>query len=324
MTRSLKRTTSADVAREAGVSRTTVSYVLNNRPGQVIPEETRRRVMDAAERLHYRPHAGARALAAGHTDVVLLSLADLPMGPSLGRYVEELAGALAEHGLTLVTHLMSTHGRTLTDVCAAVGASAVLGFRSFDEQTVQALHSAGAVVVLPTTGQSSTMTMLGHAQAAHLIERGHRRIGYLSPVEHTFASMAEDRLHGVADACARTGLTPPDSRVAAMEIDPLSRLAARWVEQGITAVCSYNDEYAIGLLAAMQRIGLNAPGDLAVVGADDIPVARFAQPALSTVYVDLHEAGRQRAEAVAAGLHHRKFDEMLPVSSVRLVVRDSS
>ncbi|MER7687153.1 LacI family DNA-binding transcriptional regulator [Streptomyces sp. NPDC097610] len=324
MTRSLKRTTSADVARAAGVSRTTVSYVLNNRPGETIPEETRRRVMDAAERLHYRPHASARALAAGHTDIVLLSLPDLPVGPSLGRYVEELAAALAEHGLTLLTHLMGTRSRALTDVCAAVGASAVLGFRSFDEETVQALHRVGAVVVLPTTRHSSTMTMLGDAQAAHLIERGHRSIGYLLPTEHPFTSMAEDRLSAVTEACLQAGLAPPDSRVSALEIDPLARLAARWVEQGVTAVCAYNDEYAIALLAAMKQIGLTAPGDLAVVGVDDIPVARFAQPALSTVYVDLHEAGRQGAEAVVAGLRHQKTEEVLPVNVIRLVIRDSS
>ncbi|PAK28031.1 hypothetical protein CJD44_00880 [Streptomyces sp. alain-838] len=164
MTPSVKRPTSADVAREAGVSRTTVSYVLNNRPGQTIPEETRQRVLQAAERLHYRPHASARALAAGRTDVVLLSIPDLPMGASLSRYVEELAAALADHGLTLVTHLMRAHGRALTDVCAAVGASAVLGFHSFDEDTVRALHRLGTTVVMPATDYSPVMAGLGRTQ----------------------------------------------------------------------------------------------------------------------------------------------------------------
>jgi DNA-binding LacI/PurR family transcriptional regulator len=68
-----KRVTSADVARAAGVSRTTVSFVLNGRPGWSIPDETRNRVLDAARELRYRPRAAARALAAGRSDIVLLS-----------------------------------------------------------------------------------------------------------------------------------------------------------------------------------------------------------------------------------------------------------
>ncbi|MFE6820939.1 LacI family DNA-binding transcriptional regulator [Streptomyces sp. NPDC057690] len=324
MTRSAKRTTSADVARAAGVSRTTVSYVLNNRPGEAIPEETRRRVTEAARRLQYRPHAGARALAAGRTDIVLLAIPDLPMSPSLSRYVEELTSALADHGLTLVIHLMRTDDRALTDVCAAVGASAVLGFRTFDADTVEALHGVGATVVLPTAGHSPTVARLGRAQAQHLIARGHHRLGYLMPAQQNIADIAQERLRGVSDACAEAGVAPPDSRASDMEVDALAPVAANWAEQGITAVCAYNDEYAMALLAAMHRIGLRAPDDLAVVGADDIPVARFAQPALSTVYVDLRQAGRQRAETVAAGLRRRQVAQAPPLDDVRLVVRDSS
>ncbi|WP_083734302.1 LacI family DNA-binding transcriptional regulator [Actinomadura sp. CNU-125] len=112
-----QRPTSSDVARAAGVSQTTVSFVLNNRPGQSIPEETRRRVLDAARRLDYRPHASARALAAGRSDIVLLSIPDLPIGQGISRFVEGLAAALADHGLTLVTHLAGVRGRPLA-TCA--------------------------------------------------------------------------------------------------------------------------------------------------------------------------------------------------------------
>ncbi|MFJ8194095.1 LacI family DNA-binding transcriptional regulator [Streptomyces sp. NPDC096094] len=324
MTPSSKRTTSADVAREAGVSRTTVSYVLNKRPGQTIPEETRRRVLEAAERLHYRPHASARALAAGHTDVVLLSIPDLPLGSSLGRYVEELAAALAEHGLTLVTHLMRAHGRALTDVCAAVGASAVLGFHAFDEDTVRALHRLGAMVVMPATDYSPVMTSQGRIQAEHLIERGHRHIGYLLPVEPGFAGIAQGRLKGVGEACLAADLLPPAVLSGALKIDTLADLATRWRKGGVTAVCAYNDEYAIALLAAMRSIGLSAPGDLAVVGADDIPVACFTDPPLSTVCVDLHLAGRHRAEAVVARLRRSEEPETTPIDNVRLIERSTT
>src|SRR5450756_2476306 len=77
MTRPVKRSTSVDVARAAGVSRTTVSYVLNDRPGESIPEETRRRVLESAERLGYRPRPSARTLAGGRSDIVAVSYTHL-------------------------------------------------------------------------------------------------------------------------------------------------------------------------------------------------------------------------------------------------------
>src|SRR4051794_41190218 len=78
-----RRITSADVAREAGVSRTTVSYVLNETPHQKIPDATRQRVLDAVARLEYAPSAAARALQSGRSDVVLCLLPDWPIGPAV-------------------------------------------------------------------------------------------------------------------------------------------------------------------------------------------------------------------------------------------------
>ena len=143
MRRPSSRITSKDVAREAGVSQSTVSFVLNGTPGQTIPEETRRRVLDAAKKLDYRPRASARSLAAGRSDVVLLALPGLPISANLSRFIEQLAAALAEHGLSLVTHLAEGHGRPLPDLCAAVDASAVISLIPFDEETTEALHRAG-------------------------------------------------------------------------------------------------------------------------------------------------------------------------------------
>ena len=116
MRRSSSRITSKDVATEAGVSQSTVSFVLNQTPGQTIPDETRRRVLEAAKKLDYRPRASARSLAAGRSDVVLLALPGLPISANLSRFIEQLAAALAEHGLSLVTHLAEGHGRPLPDL----------------------------------------------------------------------------------------------------------------------------------------------------------------------------------------------------------------
>lgn len=305
MTRS-KRATSTDVARVAGVSRTTVSFVLNNRGDQSIPEETRRRVRAAAALLDYRPHSSARSLAAGRSDVVLLAVPDLPIGPSITRFVEQLAAALTEHGLTLVTHLASAGGRSLPDVCATVGASAVIGFGGFDSETVATLHRAGAQVVTPADaaegGTGPVMGAVGRLQAEHLVDRGHRRLGYAMPAHPAYRDMARERLDGVAAFCRDAGLDEPLTLTVGLDVDEAADAVGRWKAASVTAVCAFNDETAIAVLAGAHASGVPTPSELAVIGVDDVPTAALTVPALSTVTFDLHELGRHRARSVAAAL----------------------
>jgi len=309
MTRPAKRITSTDVARAAGVSQTTVSFVLNDKPGHSIPEATRLRILEVARQLDYRPHASARALAAGRSDVVLLSVPDLPIGGAISRFIEELAAALAEHGLTLVTHLEGAHGRPLADVCAAVNASAVIGFTSFDDDTVQALYRAGADTVLPSrVTHTDVAHPVGRLQAEHLISRGHRRIGYAMPAHPGLREMAEDRLEGARDACADAGIDLPVVLTVSLQIADAAAAVRQWKSRSVTAVCAFNDETAIAVLAGMREHGLSAPEDLAVIGVDDIPTARLAAPPLTTVGLDLHQASRVRAERIVASLMGRDSD----------------
>lgn len=320
-----KRSTSADVAREAGVSPTTVSYVMNNRPGQSIPEETRRRVFDAARRLEYHPLASARALAAGRSNLVLLSIPELPIGASINRFVQELAASLAEHGLTLVTHLMAAHGRPLAEVCATLDVSAVLGFDAFDPETVDALHRLGVSVVLPEgVDRPELMIRVGRMQAEHLIARGHRRIGYALPDHPGLLPMAQERLRGVQDACAEADLPAPLALAAGLEIAESAHAVAQWREADVTGICAFHDETAMGVLAGLRRLGLEAPAALAVIGADDIPTARVAAPPLTTIQFDLREAGRHRAEAVIARLAGLEPPAAANSVTLRLVQRDST
>ena len=307
MTRPAKRITSTDVARAAGVSQTTVSFVLNDKPGHSIPEATRRRILEVARQLDYRPHGSARALAAGRSDVALFSVPDLPVGGAISRFVEELAAALAVHGLTLVTHLAGAHGRPLADVCAAVNASVVVGVTSFDDDTVQALYRAGADLVVPSgVPASAAANPVGRLQAEYLIGQGHRRIGYAMPAHPGLREMAEERLNGAADACAVAGIDPPAALGMGLEIADAASAVGQWAAQSVTGVCAFNDETAIAVLAGMRECGLTAPADLAVIGVDDIPTARLTAPPLTTVGYDLRQAGRQRAEMIVASLTGRE------------------
>ncbi|MCF0080875.1 LacI family transcriptional regulator [Streptomyces lomondensis] len=305
------------------MSRTTVSFVLNNRPGHAIPEETRQRVLEAARRLRYRPHASARALAAGHSDIVLLALPDMPIGAGISRFSEELATALAERGLTLVAHFAGADDQSLQDVCAAVDASAVVGLGAFEPATVQALHSAGVKVVIPSDGNAPSMRHVGRLQAEHLIERGHRHLGYAMPTHPSHLPMARHRLQGATDVCAAASLEPPVVIDVELEIAAAEQAVRQWTSRSVTGVCSFNDETALAVLAGAREAGVAVPRDLAVVGADDIPTAALSLPALTTVSFDLREAGRQRAEAVASALAGRApTSDAAPVGP-ELIVRAS-
>jgi DNA-binding LacI/PurR family transcriptional regulator len=325
MTLPAKRTTSADVARLAGVSRTTVSFVLNDRPGQSIPDETRRRIFEAAKTLNYRPHSSARRLAAGRSDIVLLSIPELPIGSGISRFIEEYAAALAGHGLTLVTHLESAHSRPLADVAAAVDASVVDRLTLFDKATLEELSRSGVTAVtLPQPENVNFMEPDGRAQARHLIERGHRHLGYALPAHPDLLAMGEERLNGVARACADAGLPAPVALTVSLDAKNAAGAVTGWRERSVTAVCAFNDETAIAILAGLREHGLTAPADLAVIGVDDIPAARLAAPPLTTLAFDLHDAGRYRADMVAALLAGHKVEIRSGKAEPRLITRSST
>jgi DNA-binding LacI/PurR family transcriptional regulator len=325
MRRPSSRITSNDVAREAGVSQSTVSFVLNGTPGQTIPEETRRRVLDAVKKLDYRPRASARSLAAGHSSVVLLALPGLPISANLSRFIEQLAAGLAEQGLSLVTHLAEGHGRPLPDLCAAVDASAVISLIPFDEETTEALHRAGAQVVLGTGSQARTeLQEIGRLQAEHLISLGRSRLGYALPEEHPMQFRVQERLRGVAAACAERGLPEPVALEVAMDGAKAALAVDQWTDASVTAVCAYNDETAMAVLAGMHRRGLRAPDDIAVIGVGDIAAARVSIPPLTTIGFDYGETGRELARAILESLAGRGAAPQDGLSRPRLVRRASA
>ncbi|MDG9724365.1 LacI family DNA-binding transcriptional regulator [Streptomyces sp. DH41] len=303
MKRPSKRVTSGDVARAAGVSQTTVSFVLNNRLDQGISDETRSKVLEAVRSLGYRPRAAARTLASGRSNVVLLLLSGLPVSVSMSVFIEEFGASLSESGLTLVTHLASPDRGRLVDVCATVHASAVIALSPLDQGTVEAFRESGAQVVL-TTGKDASVpdASIGRLQAEYLVGQGHRRLGYGLPTQGAFSVMAEGRLRAVADVCAEHGLVPPVALPTELSAEGAARAVGEWTRRSVTAVCAFNDEVALAVLAGMRVRGLSAPEDVAVVGVDDVPVAAVAAPSLTTVAFDLKGAGHQLAAAVVAGL----------------------
>ncbi|WP_078513458.1 LacI family DNA-binding transcriptional regulator [Streptomyces purpureus] len=299
--------TSADVARLAGVSRATVSYVLNNTSAVRISEPTRRRVREAAEELGYVPHAAARSLRAGHSRMVLLPTSRVPVGPLYSRFLNELQWALRRLDYTVVQYgSLGLDGEEAARAWAELRPVAVLSLGEADltPHGVEVLKRSGAKAVITLGPQrvegAHSLVMdqreVGGCAARHLIERGRRRIGVVVPEEPGLEMFSGPRLEGARRAAAGTGAVIEPLPLA-YEEEPAARLAAAWRERGLDAVYAYNDEYAMLLMRALQDAGVDVPCETAVIGSDDLLLGRLLRPRLSTVQIDL-VTGRHLAELV--------------------------
>ncbi len=327
------RVTSADVARLAGVSRATVSYVLNETPQQTISAGTRTRVLDAAARLGYAPSAAARTLRTGRSDVVLCLLPDWPIGPEVGSMLGNLSTALARNGLTFVVHPGNREDRPIGEIWKAITPAAVIAFADFSEREIAAMRAAGVALVVALLGRGPQhgrrelevpQQLIGRLQAEHLIGSGHSRLGYAYPDDDRLRIFAEPRLEGVRDACRRGQVGGPAIETVALDQAQAADAVRRWHAAHVTGVCAYNDEVALALLSGVHRLGLHAPGDLAVIGVDDIPPARLATPALTTVTTDQVALAAYLSATVVAAIGGRPGPAVPTADLVQLVRRDSA
>jgi DNA-binding LacI/PurR family transcriptional regulator len=327
-----RRPTAADVAAKAGVSRATVSYVLNDTPHQVIPDLTRQRVRTAAAELGYTPSVAARALITGRSDVVLLLLPDWPIGPSVGALLESLSDALAERGLTFVAHPRSAR-RPVSQVWKAITPAAVVTFEELEEAETRKLQGAGVELTVALFGGRRGLQALdlpeqrtGRLQAEHLAAAGHRHLGYAWPDDPRVRSFAHPRLDGARQACAELGLPEPQVMTVPLTPDGVAAAVAGWRPSTprVTGICAYNDEIGLALLAGARGQGITVPEELAIIGVDDIPSAAVALPALTTIRVDSAAIADHIADNIVRKLAGRPAARR-PGSDIHSVVqRDSA
>jgi DNA-binding LacI/PurR family transcriptional regulator len=314
----------------AGVSRATVSYVLNDTPRQTISADTRERVLRAAAELGYAPSAAARTLRTGRSDVVLCLLPNWPIGQAVGALLTSLSGALAGYGLTFVAHPGGVAGRPVGELWKAITPAAVLAFSDFSDEEMGAMRAAGVALVVALLGGAPGRELeepqqrIGRLQAGHLIDGGRTRLGYGYPDDARVRIFARPRLDGVRAVCAQAGRPAPE--VITVPLDPAAAAEAvgRWRAAGVTGVCAYNDEVALAVLAGLRRHGLTAPDGLAVVGVDDLPAARLAEPALTTVTTDQAAVAAHLAGTVVAAIRGRPGPAGPPADVVRLIRRESA
>ncbi|EFC83091.1 LacI family DNA-binding transcriptional regulator [Parafrankia sp. EUN1f] len=323
-----RRVTALDVAREAGVSRATVGFVLNNTPGQTIPKSTRERVLGAAERLGYRPNSAARTLASGRSRIILLVLPDWPMEFRLRNYLDEASDALDKAGYSLVTYTRHSD-QTARPLWEALSPDLVVGAAPFSPSDVASMVACGVRRIYPRPDRaepvdaSLAISAGPEQQVDHLHERGHRNLVYAAFAQAHKSSMITARYQAAVDRARTLGMAEPGLEWIDYR-DGSSEVVRRWLDAGITGVVAFNDDVAAAVASAAVRTGLRMPADLAVIGHDDAPIATMFVPGLSTIRIDTVALGRRFADFVLHKVEQRPAPVSHTVPGPVLVQREST
>jgi LacI family transcriptional regulator len=337
-----RRTTIRDVATRAEVSASTVSRVLSG--SYPVSAATRTRVLRAVRELDYIADARAKAVAGAGTPTLAFVLDDIT-GPSftlMAHGVEREATRLGHLCLVCSTDGDARHELDFIETMRAHRAAAVIvvgggadtpEYRERMDHVADSLASAGSRLVLcgrPPLAPGAPVTVIeydnesgAYALCAHVLAQGHRRVLFLGGrPDHT---TAQGRERGYLAAHRDRGIPPdPALRLSGdFTRDSGYRLMGRALSQDLefTAVIAATDMVAAGALTAAHEAGLDVPGDISLVGYDDIPFARDLHPALTTVHVPYEELGRLAVRTVLGRTPDAGNEHLL--LGTHVVVRDS-
>ncbi|HEU0180967.1 MAG TPA: LacI family DNA-binding transcriptional regulator [Agromyces mariniharenae] len=297
-----RATTIADVAAHAGVSQASVSRVLNGK--QTVDPAIVQRVQASIATLGYSPSVAARSLVHGRNDTIAMVVPDLE-NPLFQGILKGLSLAAASDGYRVL--VADTAERVDDEEATAIEArhrcdAIVLCAPRMPEQRLRRLVAQVApVVVVNRPLPDADVPIIGvdyvrgiRDLVEHLLGLGHRHLAYVSGPA-TSASNAE-RLRGVEEAeqvhpDLRIDVVPGGSRLEDGYALAEAVLGAR--DDGATAVIAFNDLVALGLMTRLRQLGVDVPGDLSIAGFDDVPMAGFATPSLTSMSVPRGEIGAQ-------------------------------
>jgi len=296
-----------DVAEKAGVSIATVSRVFNNYAS--VREKTRIRVLRAAHELNYAPNILARGLQLKKTETIGVILPDLS-GEFFSEVIRGIDEVASRRGYHILVSSYHSRGNEIEMMQRMLGESRVDGLilmaPLLSRRNLPAIAESKSPVVLlnsPTKGSEIDTIVIDNFRGAylmtqHLIGHGHQRIAFIRGPEGNFD--AEERLLGYKTAMEEEGLPIVPELVERGTFLKQSGFLAMTrllsLKQPPTAVFASNDEMAIGALEAAQKSGVNVPEDMAIVGFDDILVARYVRPPLTTVHIPIYDLGSLAAE----------------------------
>lgn len=321
-----------DVARAAGVSVASASRAMNGHSN--VGDAMMRRVTEAARALRYVPHLGARSLSTRQTAAIGVVLPDL-FGEFFSEMIRGIDSAAHSEGLQLL--LANMHGDAretevaLRAMRGRVDGLIVMSPTAGPEFLARHLPDGLPTVVINGGGEGHSCIIVdSHAGAraavAHLVERGATRIAHIAGPNDN--GDARERLRGFREAVADM-LGDDDPIIFQGDFNDESGRAAGTALagdlRGVDAVFAANDMMAVGCLDVLAEAGIAVPDAVMVVGFDDVPIARYARPSLSTMRVAIADIGRRSFERLQAAIAHPEEPPSPPDRIVpQLVVRGST
>ena len=313
------RVTSHDVARRAGVSRATVSLVLNRSESVVLSKETRERVMQAAAELGYKPNSAGRMLVSGLTETIGLVVSD-PSILLVDQYIPQvlygIEKANREMGFHVLVEGLEAHGTggaydNLVE-SRRIDGLIVVNPRAGDEALISLIDKNFPVVLVGSVRHPSevsvTFSTRGAIKAAvdHVAGLGHKRIGAITFSPRGFVA-TDARLRALERSLQDHGLSLDEDAVQEGDFSAESGHAA-----------------ATALLRRRPDLGRRVPDDLSIVGFDDLPFARWLTPPLTTIKTEGVRQGTIAAQMLFARLNHRPLENNRVRLEPELVVRRST
>ncbi|MBD2846610.1 LacI family DNA-binding transcriptional regulator [Paenibacillus sp. IB182496] len=320
-----------DVAKLAGVSISTVSYALNNH--DKVSLSTKKRILEAARRLNYQKNGIASDLKRSSTRTIALIVTDLA-GPHYAELVKGIQEVALSRGYDLLACSslggeQSTAVKFLTE--KRVDGAIVLAYNIPAATLRRAAREAYPIILLdreiesPHTVSIEVDNEAGcHMATEHLIEQGHRRLAYVggNPME----PLNEQRVSGFKRALRQHGLEREGQlhQFGMFNRDNGYAMTKMLIAEGNlpTGILYYNDEMAIGGIQAFREYGIRVPGDVSVIGFDDIELAQYVRPALTTVMQPKYERGALAAHLLFQALDGKPLEPRYRLPT-RLIVRDS-
>ncbi len=335
--------TITDVARRAGVSRTAVSYVLNDRGqrNKHVSDETRAKVLQAVQELHFRPDALARALSLGHSEEIVL-IVDTALSPFVVEFITSLQQQALLYGYIPVLYfsqgfsaeqrkelhetifarrpigiICNPFNFTAADVALAreMGVKHII-FLGFHAEPIEQTYS----IVFPSQA-------LGYLAAQHLLARGHHHLALVHPNDPIQEEAFAQRLEGMR--AALTEETGVSLDILPLDLSPSSALSLAGTyllgPDRPTGIYAFSDEYAAVLLGALTRLGIRVPQEVALVGTDNTPFCEYVWPTLTSMSFDALDLGKRAVELLHALHQGLPLPEELTHPLVpQLILREST
>ena len=282
--------TAAQVGAAAGVSRTTVSHILNGR-GDRFPSSTRDRVLAAAKELDYRPSPAGRNLVNGRSDTVVVVAPNTTWGPNLQDSVEQVARDVEPFGGTaFVRFVGAEEGAATVSSILTLRPLAVVDLGVLTAADRQRLDDHGVITVPRNSpdGRSGGLDRtIAEMQLGELAQRAVRRICFGALSDTRLDQYGPARFGHLTDILREAGLPDPTWIDIPLDVGRATSALRSVLDSGPVGIACYNDDVALAALAAGRALGVEVPKDLAVVGVDHTPVGQLWSPPLTTIDVDV-------------------------------------